>query len=141
MTKHLKKPISGNPALLAIVGLEWVEQAMKEFGEGKREIYFGTSATGMGPALRVPVQRVYFKTEGSKAITFQADLVEVTRQNVPNKRLNSMENESDWKYYYGFGKIAPMVPAVALSALRYFSTGNQIQNAVPGSCLIHDPIS
>lgn len=128
------------PALLAIVDLKWFDQAREEFREGKEEIYFGTSSTQIGPALRLPVQTVYFKTSGRPEIIASAPFVDARTENIPEKRLQGLEHDAGWKYYYGFREIALLQSPIPISALRYFSTGKEIRPDVPGPCVIQDPL-
>ncbi len=136
-------PKGGSPALLAIVEAKWLEQALDEFSQGKEVIFFGANSRGVGPGLRMGVQNVYFKISKQEPyeIVAAAKLVGITKENFSDKRLTGSENNSSWKYYYGFGKISRLSAPVALSELRYFSTGNAIRNDVPGACLIKDPFA
>jgi hypothetical protein len=121
--------------------LKWLDQAQEEFKAGKEEIYFGTSSPHVGPALKLPVLRVYFKTKGRSEIIASAPLVRVTTENIPEKRLRSLEHDASWKYYYGFHEISLLPSPIPISSLRRFSTGKTIRDDVPGSCFIRDPFT
>jgi hypothetical protein len=135
-------PANGStPALLSLVDPKWLEQAQEEFKAGKEEIYFGTNSRGVGPALRCSVPWVYFKTKGRFEIIASAPLVSVTTENIPHKRLAGLGDEDHWKYYYGFKKISELPSPIPISSLRYFRTGKNVRDDVPGACIIQDPFT
>lgn len=126
------------PALLSVIGPQWVAQAVNEFARGKREIYFGANTKHLMQALHLPIRRVFFKTKGTLSITWVATFVGITESNIPEKRLNGCEHESQL-YYYGFSGLTRLESPIALESLRRFSTGNFIKNQVQASCVICDP--
>lgn len=131
----------GTPAILAIVTAEPFEQAREELRQGKPQLNFGTDAVGVGPAFQLPIERVYFKTAGRTEIIAVAPFAGMTTENVPKQRLEGCEDENHWRYYYCFKEISMLPSPMALTELKYFSTGNNLLNSVAGSCVIHDPFT
>jgi hypothetical protein len=121
------------------VKAQWLDQARKEFKAGKLEIYFGANAH-LGHALDLPLQWVYFKIKGDTNVIATARLTGITTKNPSTKRLCGNENVAA-KFYYGFRDIHALDQPVPRSALRYFSTGNPVPNAVPGACIVEELIA
>lgn len=131
-----------NLALLAIVEPKWLDQAYKEFRQGKREIEFGTKSTRVGPALNRPAQdrirHVYFKPTGKNCVIARAKFARVSREKDPSKVLCGTEDEPPGKYYYDFRDLEPLPDPIPLSRLKSRS-GKSIPNDIPGACVILEP--
>jgi hypothetical protein len=125
-----------SPALLALVGQEWVDQAIQEFENGKVPVSFGTDSK-LRKALEARPRSVYFKPTGFTEIRFRAELLGIGTENEPTKRLTGSQHKQ-WKFYYTFRNLRQIAP-VALANLRRYPTNNLLRNDVQSSCLIVDP--
>lgn len=132
----------GTPAILSLVEEKWLNQANKQLQGGREEIYLGTNSRGLGPAIQFSegrLKRIYFKVKGKAQVVASAEFTGITTYNVPEKRLDWLESDNGWNYYYGFRRLRYLPVPLLLSHLKYFTTGGTIPNDVPGPCLIQDP--
>jgi hypothetical protein len=141
--KPMRAPLhtnaNGIPALMIPLQGEWITQAEEHFRTGQQQLYFYTNGN-IGQARTLPVKRVYFKATGETVISAYADFIEVTTENPRQYRLKGREDNLG-RFYYGFRNLKSMQTPIELTSLQYYTTGGQLRNDVPGSCIIIDPLT
>jgi hypothetical protein len=125
------------PALLFVVRPEPFKEAVQEFADGKREIYFRTNAN-IDEALELRPSHIYFKVAGSPEMVAEAILIEVTSTNPGgSKRLIGME-EDEGRFFCGFRNLGFINP-IPLTSVKYFNTEAHVPHTQAGACIIEEP--
>jgi predicted transport protein len=108
-----------------------IDKALELLKE-RDKLYFYTNAN-IGSLFDLSIESIYFKLKGEKAISLQADFIELVTGNPDETRLPKA------RYYYGYKNLRFLNQPIEQTDLRYFKTGNPLSNSTPGACIILDP--
>ena len=126
---------SGVAALLIPLESENLEAAFN-YLQREDKVYLGCGAK-IERAARLSIKHVYFKAKGESSACAIADFISLETENPSHNRLPGNENLLA-RYYYGFKNLRRILPTVALTDFKYYRTGKQLRNDVPGACIVQE---
>lgn len=133
----MNQSLDKQPALFIPVQGKWISGAFEYFKEGRDRLYFYTDSY-IGQATDLGIKNVYFKLKGGNFISAKADFIDILESNPAEYRLPGPKAVGK-RYYYGYRNLKWLLNKVGLSDLKYFKTGTNLRNDIPGACIIIDP--
>lgn len=125
-----------NPALLGLTDNETAIDIERYFKLGKTKLYIGSDANIGYRPNDFSIAKVYFKIKGNDFISYEADFIEITDQNLLEFRLHGAESD-ETKFYYGFANFKKLEEIIPLDRVENYHTSKLIRKTQPCPAIVN----